>query len=313
MGKDWDHAVPGVDYWQEIIRVLKPGAHMLAFGGTRTFHRLACAIEDSGFEIRDTIMWIYGSGFPKSLDVSKAMDKLHGIEARKWEGWGTALKPAYEPILMCRKPFKGTVAQNVLKHGTGGINIDGCRIDGIAWKAHKATGLAKTKFFTDGETPVINKEPHENGRWPANVITDGSEEVIGLFPSSKGQQGNIKGTEKSHTGEDGTNCYGNYGRISTLKRVDNGSAARFFYTAKASKSERGEGNNHPTVKPMALIKYLITMVCPDGATILDPFTGSGTVGKAAIELGRKAILIELNPDYCKLINKRTTTMVGMGI
>jgi len=209
MGKEWDHGVPGIPFWQEALRVVKPGAHMLAFGGTRTHHRLMVAIEDAGWEIRDTLGWLYGSGFPKSLDVGKAIDKVAGAErvvigntgrdpyrlikfkeqdgcsrsptnedittpatdaAKQWNGWGTALKPAWEPIILCRKPLEGTVAQNVLKWGTGGINIDGCRIEGEPWKAHDATGLATVKFFTNGDTPIIHKEPHDKGRFPANLI-----------------------------------------------------------------------------------------------------------------------------------------------
>ena len=300
MGKRWDYDVPSVEVWAECLRVLKPGGHLLAFAGTRTQHRMACRIEDAGFEIRDMIAWVYGSGFPKSLDVSKAIDKAAGAErevtkhhvqsstrpnehagasahitmpnswditapatpeAQQWAGWGTALKPALEPITMARKPLTSTVAANVLEHGTGALNVDGCRVEGEPWKAHSATGLGSVKFFTEGETPVIEKAPHDAGRFPANLIHDGSEEVVGLFP------------------------------------VDTkGSAARFFYTAKASASER-QGVTHPTVKPLDLMAYLCRLITPPGGVVLDPFMGSGTTIKAAVGEGFQAIGIERDPVY----------------
>jgi len=284
MGKGWDHGVPGSEFWTEALRVAKPGAHLLAFGGTRMFHRLAVAIEDAGWEIRDCVMWVYGSGFPKSHNLSG-----------EWQGWGTALKPAWEPVIVARKPLVGTVAANVLAHGTGALNIDGCRVPGEPWKAHSATGLGSVKFFTEGETPVIDKVPHDAGRWPANVIYDGSDEVTALLND----------------------------------------AARFFYCAKASRKDRNEGcealiekalnwssgtknpgsfqsegtkkaakNHHPTVKPTELMRYLCRLVTPPGGVVLDPFMGSGSTGKAATIEGFDFIGIELEPEYFKIAQAR---------
>ncbi len=384
MGKNWDHGVPGIPYWKACLDVLKPGGYLLAFGGTRTFHRLTCAIEDAGFEIRDCIMWVYGSGLPKSLNVSKAIDKMrydrnqilqvtrwiriardaakksnkdiddtfgfagmaghwtstrsqpavptldqipklldvlgiqledvpaemreliwalngpkgkpgknwykreiigewnmpgrgkrspeqkYGLtadrgditadatdEAKTWAGWGTALKPAWEPIIVARKPLEGTVAANVLKHGTGAINIDASRVK---------------------HTEPI-KEP--GGRWPANLIHDGDQLVLDLFPETT--------TGKSTPGK---------------KPTDSGSAARFFYCAKASETDRDPDNNHPTVKPTNLMRYLVRLVTPPGGTVLDPFTGSGSTGKAAILEGFDFIGIDLDPEYIEIAERR---------
>jgi DNA modification methylase len=279
----------------ECLRVLKPGGHLLAFGGTRTYHRMACAIEDAGFEIRDSIHWTYGSGFPKSLDVSKAIDKMHGAErqiigvhtngatriydngegealsssidvtipatdaARQWDGWGTALKPSHEPIVVARKPLVGTVAGNVLAHGTGAINVDGCRVAGEPWKAHTATGLGTVKFFTEGDTPEIEKQPHAAGRWPANTILTHAADCTPDGGCGAGcpcaemdrQSGERPGfsTQRDITargGTDGTTTYGvGVGRLAPGIREgfnDTGGASRFFpafyYTAKASSAER---------------------------------------------------------------------------
>jgi site-specific DNA-methyltransferase (adenine-specific) len=333
MGKAWDASgiTYNVDVWRGCLRVLKPGGHLLAFGGSRTYHRLACAVEDAEFEVRDQIMWLYGSGFPKSLDVSKAIDKAAGVErevvlvptkrgnlpeqagvialgasgmtdistpvttnARKWQGWGTALKPAHEPIVVARKPFKGTVAANVLKHGTGAVNVDGSRV-GMEELPAQTAGQARIGTFKRD----VMVTPMRAGRFPANVIHDGSDEVVSRFP------------------------------------VDgNDTAARFFYTAKASRSEReygcdsqpaifaptmGDGiggkehnpetatpkrNNHPTVKPLDLMRYLIRLVTPPGGVVLDPFAGSGSTLVAARDLGFPAIGIEINPEYVELIEKR---------
>jgi DNA modification methylase len=331
MGKGWDHGVPGVDFWVEALRVLKPGGHLIAFGGTRTYHRLAVAIEDAGFEVRDCLMWLYGSGFPKSLDVSKAMDKqagdyvsrnsgryrsnaglsainngivqqgsgpaqwangAFGIKkqthapstdlAKEWHGWGTALKPAYEPAILARKPLRGTVADNVAQWGVGGLNIDGCRVG------------------------------DEGGRWPSNVILD--EEAAAALDAQSGV----------------------------------GGASRFFYTAKASRSEREAGldgvelqsigakgnglgrtcevcgasvlegcacdnrtysnqkraNHHPTVKPIALMRYMIRLVAPRGAVVLDPFMGSGSTGCAAMVEGMQFVGIDITPEYVDIARRR---------
>jgi hypothetical protein len=283
MGKKWDYNVPDVEVWKECLRVLKPGGHLLSFAGSRTYHRMAVNIEDAGFEIRDQIMWIYGSGFPKSMNIGKAIDKLHGNKRdiigvknyrpgwhknhtqnddswvgaedeggnitrgnSKFEGWGTALKPAHEPIVVARKPFSGTVAQNVLENGAGAINIDGCRVplgtekcpSGSAKRVYAANQYTTEKIYGG------NKITPKDGRFPANVIHDGSDEVVNLFPDRK-SGGKVRGTEQSRTGQNG--IYGQWGRVENKPFFDSGSASRFFYCAKASRSERGEGNNHPTV------------------------------------------------------------------
>jgi len=397
MGKQWDHGVPGEHFWREAMRVAKPGAHLLAFGGTRTFHRLAVAIEDAGWEIRDTIMWVYGSGFPKSLDVSKAIDAsvLHGGSnsrrikeanasrpgegrvrnsttnngvmgdailapkmtrdepatnaAREWSGWGTALKPAWEPIIVARKPLEGTVAANVLKWGTGAINVDGCRVGGepSPSAAMRASGRVPSSC-KPGEygdtiqnriTPERWQEARSGeqlGRWPANLIHDGSQMVLELFPvtTSGGVAGN-----RTHP-ENGQNCYGKYAPINYPKETsrpgDTGSAARFFYVAKASKADRDEGceglpqksglvgnkwtdqdyrsgdekpsvsrrNHHPTVKPTSLMRYLCRLVTPPGGTVLDPFMGSGSTGKAAVLEGFSFVGIEMQPEYVEIARCR---------
>lgn len=345
MGKHWDQGVPGVDFWVEALRVAKPGTHLLAFGGTRTYHRLACAIEDAGWEVRDCIAWVYGSGFPKSLNVSKAIDatirlggsntrrlrqteqetggdsyvlngKNNGILgeskkwdrkewfpttdlARQWSGWGTSLKPAYEPIIVARKPLAGTVAENVTAHGTGAMNVDGCRVS-----AEKATGWGGggSKLYEGG----LSREGGEArlqdaGRWPANLIHDGSADAVGLFPND-GEQ----------------------------------SAARFFYCAKASRRDREEGceglsdsveligaaghkinpmtgkpvvdlprkNHHPTVKPTDLMRYLCRLVTPPGGIVFDPFAGSGSTGKGAVLEGFNFIGIELDAEYAEIARAR---------
>ena len=335
MGKKWDNSgiAYDVELWSECLRVLKHGGHLLAFSGSRTYHRMAVAIEDAGFEIRDQIQWVYGSGFPKSHNVSKAIDKMQGAErevvgqeknfgaskasegkqafgdyagewdvtnpateaATQWDGWGTALKPAHEPICVARKPFTGTVAENVLKYGTGGINIDGCRVEGII------------------------------GRWPANFIHDGSEEVLAGFPDVK------SGIIKSHHNQNGKEA-GIYGAIEGLQTDrgfgDSGSASRFFYCAKASKKDRDEGvagvagvagvgalrdggrkslprqNNHPTVKPTDLMRYLCRLVTPPNGIILDPFTGSGSTGKAAILEGFRFVGFDMQSEYIEIASAR---------
>jgi site-specific DNA-methyltransferase (adenine-specific) len=351
MGKAWDAS--GIAYdgevWRQALRVLKPGGHLLAFSGSRTYHRMACAIEDAGFEIRDQIMWVYGSGFPKSLDVSKAIDKAAGAErevigaggrsgttrnamagdfagswdattpateaARQWSGWGTALKPAHEPICMARKPLQGTVAANVLRHGTGAINVDGCRVaatDGYekAWDRPVSTNIGAKggSFISEGiqHTIDISANKPEGGRWPANFIHDGSDEATAGL----------------------------------------GEAARFFYCAKASRSDREEGcddlplrtgaeavereegsagmdspragagrtastvkNHHPCVKPTDLMRYLVRMVTPPGGTVLDPFMGSGSTGKAATLEGFNFIGIEMDEDYLAIAQARINAAI----
>jgi len=335
MGRKWDGTgiANNVEMWSETLRIAKPGAHLLTFGGTRTYHRMACAVEDAGWEVRDCIMWIYGSGFPKSLDVSKAIDKTAPAteSAKQWEGYGTALKPAYEPVLVARKPLDGTVANNVQKHGCGAINIDGCRVEidpnvddpRLGGNGTWSTENAQKNVYGDySGNDRVGSSP--KGRFPANVIHDGSDEVVSRFPESAGQQGDVKGTEKSRTGDENTNCYGEYGRIPAAKRNDSGSAARFFYCAKASGSDRGNlpaqelplfgesvpefRNTHPTVKPTSLMEYLVTLVNmpTESMTILDPFSGSGSTGVACKNLGVNAILIEREKEYCEIIKQRLT-------
>jgi DNA modification methylase len=361
MGKGWDSTGiannPAV--WRAAFDCLKPGGHLLAFSGTRTYHRMVCAIEDAGFEIRDQIGWAYGSGFPKSLDVSKAIDKAAGAErpvirevsdrrddgtvyavghsgaitsgepitaaaAAAWQGWGTALKPAWEPIVVARKPLIGTVAANVLAHGTGALNIDGCRVGSEG--GTKGVNYAKTGLF--GKADI---EQLDAGRWPANLIHDGSDEVLAAFPQAKGQQGAVTGDEPSSK----TNAvYGAFnGRPASSPRGDTGSAARFFYCAKASKSDRNEGldaftpattsdgrakaadnayqrgkteraNTHPTVKPTELMRYLCRLITPPGGLVLDPFTGSGSTGKAAVLEGFRFVGCELSDEYVRIAEAR---------
>jgi len=355
MGKQWDGGDIAfrIDLWSEVLRVLKPGGHVAAFSGTRTYHRMAVAIEDAGFEIRDQLAWCYGSGFPKSHDVSKGIDRAAGAErevvgskldlpgyhlhghdggeafghglssstpetrlassqitapatdaARQWQGWGTALKPAWEPICLARKPLsEKTVAANVLRWGCGALNIDATRIEaeratgwggkaagGNTWDADNC-GLTK-----DGEArPVV-------GRWPANLCHDGSQEVLDLFPSPHGA-GSACGP-KWDRGEN-LNVYGkaNTGSATGSRHGDSGSAARFFYHAKASKNDRA-GSKHPTVKPVSLMQWLCRMITPPGGMVLDPFAGSGTTGEAAWREGFDCTLIERESEYIADIKRR---------
>jgi len=367
MGKSWDASgiAYSVEVWRQCLRILKPGGHMLAFGGSRTYHRLACAVEDAGFEIRDQIMWVYGSGFPKSHDVSKAIDKAAGAErevigyadphdprtamarsiyggkiqdepgqgnpitvpasseAKAWKGWGTALKPAHEPIVMARKPLEGTVANNVLTHGTGGINVDGCRVGDEVLPEHVA-GQAQIGTFERSNMVT----PERVGRWPANFIHDGSDEVLELFPETKGGTWNTtKGARPFNNDGEPT------GYTTTAQDKSNGSAARFFYCAKASTAERNAGleglpkkkadtrsdvaagiwkdmsaphqNHHPTVKPVTLMRYLVRLVTPPNGVVLDPFLGSGTTAVAAIHEGVRWFGFEINSDYADIASRRT--------
>lgn len=481
MGKAWDHGVPGVPFWVEALRVAKPGAYLLAFGGTRTFHRLACAIEDAGWELRDTIMWVYASGFPKATDRKKIPEG--------WEGWNTALKPAWEPIIVARKPLIGTVAANLLAHGTGALNIDGCRVptvgndDGRWGNGSRPGGFGDVGAAKGSSTP--NGRKHDAGRWPANVLHDGSEEVLAAFPNAPGQQGDLTGDEPSTPAK---NVYGKMnGAPAAQARRDSGSAARFFaqhqhsdddwlwstlslvsaagstfclqnesvasalsraateelpagsrcvvstapstnvtaselrqiateligaiqrtasacwhgqqhvehsqpgshanaavaheptgittitvshwksdgsaelatfsiiatnsepgakdsaerirYCAKASREDRNDGcdelptvvtdvlaghrsrrmeevkrpdgappatgkNNHPTVKPTDLMRWLCRLVTPPGGLVLDPFAGSGSTGRGAIAEGMRFVGIELDPEYARIAEAR---------
>jgi site-specific DNA-methyltransferase (adenine-specific) len=342
MGKRWDYDVPSVEVWAECLRVLKPGGHLLAFAGTRTQHRMAVRIEDAGFEIRDMIAWVYGSGFPKSLDVSKAIDKAAGAErevvgiagrsgsaracmagdfaggeyhatapatseAQQWQGWGTALKPAWEPVIVARKPLTGTVAANVLKYGTGAINIDGCRVDGTPRTTHADGNRQGTHPAPmDWGNRTEHAAPGASGRWPANLIHDGSDEVVAGFPQTT--SGDLTPyLNQSRNGHAGVNS-----EWKTVTRTgDSGSAARFFYCAKASKADRGEGNTHPTVKPTDLMRYLCRLVTPPGGTVLDPFAGSGSTGKAAILEGFQFIGIEREAEYLAIAEARISHASGL--
>ena len=355
MGKKWDSTgiAYNVELWKECLRALKPGGHLLAFGGTRTYHRMVCAIEDAGFEIRDCIQWIYGSGFPKSHDISKAIDKKFGAkrevvgyssnpngnsqgytgeryskkrqtkfgivqdqplktapstnEAKQWDGWGTALKPANEPIVLARKPIsEKTIAENVMKWGTGGLNIDGCRV-GTEQITIRGGGA---KYYDGYKSGLPNNSVNitNQGRFPANVILD--EEAGKMLDEQSGYSKSTIGRRNPNGMRNGVNknpeIYGEWNaqpdKISGYN--DEGGASRFFYCAKASKKERGEGNNHPTVKPLSLIKYLITLVTPPEGVCLDPFEGSGTHALACEELGFNYIGFELDKEYYEIAKNR---------
>lgn len=399
MGKRWDYDVPSVEIWEECLRVLKPGGYLLSFAGTRTQHRMAVRIEDAGFEIRDMIAWVYGSGFPKSLNIGKAVDKLQGNEREvvgtqmlggnaaqttkekggtyasntnavgvkpievtltkgtsEWEGWGTSLKPALEPITVARKPIEGNVAQNCLKWGVGGINIDGCRVGTEEMDTSKNRRDTKT---TKDLTWVMGKDGGGEikiGRFPANLIHDGSDEVKECFPESKSS--NAVRKNKVKTGLNG--IYNEYEAQDSFGFNDSGNASRFFYCAKASKSERNKGceglevsekftagnysqsptckdcnltlngtndhskcsgevyykemeskntkNHHPTVKPIALMEYLVKLVSKKGHTVLDPFSGSGSTLIACKKLKRNYIGMELDPEYIKIAEARLNSI-----
>jgi DNA modification methylase len=384
MGKSWDSS--GIAFnsavWAECLRVLKPGGHILAFGGSRTWHRIAVAVEDAGFEIRDSIAWLYGSGFPKSLDVSKAIDKASGyqgavigtelvdvgmqgghmhtgrersvversvversVEAQKWQGWGTALKPAFEPVIVGRKPLVGTVAANVLVWGTGGLNIDGTR---IGTESTQINVYESRRFFVDTQVGNQYESKIVQGRWPSNVMLD--EVTAGLVDE---QSGVLKsGANPVRRGSDGTRGvyaeFAGQSDVSPARGADSGGASRFFYVAKSSKRDRNEGldglgaqeiggkgnglartcvtcrasvldgcdcpdrtfanparqNFHPTVKPTDLMRQLVRLVTPPGGVVLDPFTGSGSTGKAAILEGFQFIGCELTKDYLPIIQGR---------
>ncbi len=304
MGCVWDNGETAFasEFWAEVLRVLKPGGHVASFSGTRTYHRMAVAIEDAGFEIRDQLAWVYGTGFPKSHNVGKAIDKAAGEptdEARKWAGWGTALKPGWEPICLARKPLIGTVAENVLKYGTGALNVDGCRVgttDTIR-EIHRNVSLGSSSgsIYNKAGKPGIYHQ-NDKGRWPANIVHDDSDEVVACFPNSDGAQGVVSGHEQSLTaGQNG--IYGKFARTASAPpRNDTGSAARFFYGAKADRSDR-IGSKHPTVKPVDLMRWLVRMVTPPGGLVFDPFAGSGTTGQAAWLEGMRCIMVEREEEY----------------
>ena len=371
MGKKWDYDVPSQAIWEECMRVLKPGGHLLSFAGSRTYHRMAVRIEDAGFEIRDQIMWVYGSGFPKSMDISKQIDKRAGVErkvigttkgkggenlnklsregkgdsdnakgmgayglgakqitidipltapatdeAKQYEGWGTALKPAHEPIVMARKPIaEKTVADNILEYGTGCINIDGCRVEFVS-DADRAESTNKNQHADFGSTMGTNQiygdysmlEPQNYnppGRFPANIIFD--EEAGKLLDE---QSGTSKSTGGRSGNKNGVGSNGIYGQYNGEVRDENpgfgdvGGASRFFYCPKTSKKDRDVDNIHPTVKPTDLMSYLIRLVTPKGGVVLDPFMGSGSTGKAAVREGMQFVGIERESEYFDIAEAR---------
>ena len=343
MGKRWDYDVPGVEIWEQCLRVLKPGGYLLAFAGTRTQHRMAVRIEDAGFEIRDMIAWMYGSGFPKSHNVSKGFDREAGIlkpefkgftvagsshnpnisktiptkgyvppapvtdEAKQWQGWGTALKPAMEPITMARKPFKGTVADNVQAYGTGAINIDGCRI---------GNDLIKTIAKSQGEGFQTDyngcEESTHIGRWPANVLHDGCEDVL----RGMGEAARFFYTAKAckEDRDDGCEMLEARGRTFAFQRCSicgkqkvnvPGSACQCVDPEWVDAVEHSPRQNfHPTVKPTDLMRYLCRMVTPPGGIVLDPFTGSGSTGRGAVLEGFRFIGCEMDADYIEIAKAR---------
>jgi len=295
MGKSWDGGSIAFDpdTWRAVFRVLKPGAHLLAFGGTRTSHRMTCAIEDAGFEIRDTLCWLYGSGFPKS----------HNLDG-DWQGWGTALKPAHEPIILARKPLIGTVAANVLAHGTGAINVDACRVVGDkSQRGERLTALGRMN--DDGWTPRATQAADTLGRWPANVVHDGSPEVEAAF-AAFGDDHASKFTPASER----RNRQQAFGMTEGVGYGDTGTASRFFYTAKADRADRAD-SKHPTVKPVDLMRWLVRMVTPPGGTVLDPFAGSGTTGEAAMLEVFNALLIERDATHAADIRHRIKRWSGL--
>lgn len=300
MGKAWDHGVPGEQFWKRIMRACLPGAPLLAFGGTRTHHRLIGAIEDAGWEIRDCLMWVYGTGFPKSHNIGKKVDG--------WNGYGTALKPAWEPICLAMNPLDGRYADNALTHGVVGLNVDGCRISANEKDIKRASVPSRNNLRYcegDGVGRSENKHDMSQGRWPANVIHDGSDEVVSGFPVLGKSTGGRR-HQKGGMGKSG--IYNQYNGISQKGDPgygDSGSASRFFYCAKASKRERGASNTHPTVKPLALMEYLLRLVTmPERNLILDPFTGSGSTGVACVRLGLPFIGIDNDPKSYEIAKAR---------
>ena len=301
MGMKWDGGDVAFrpETWAAVLRTLKPGAHLVAFGGTRTYHRMACAVEDAGFEIRDMLGWLYGSGWPKSAN-----------QEGEWEGWGTALKPALEPVVFARKPFTGTIPAQLAAHGTGALNIDACRVpldpsdplqDGITGRDGLATDTAERDGAGFGFKSV-DRAPGL-GRWPANVLHDGSPEVLEVFPAEAGAVSPVKGTERSSAVGNSGHVYRHRERAAGAFHGDRGSAARFFYCAKASPSDRSEGNVHPTVKPNALMRYLVRLITPPGGHVLDPFAGSGSTLLAALQEGFSVTGIELEEPYAETANR----------
>ena len=359
MGKTWDGGDVAFrpETWRLVYDVLRPGAFLAAFGGTRTQHRMACAIEDAGFEIRENLLWLYATGFPKSHNVSKGVDKTLGTigevipigdpvarmipgadqhkdgwaktngreyqpgeyipgspEAQAWDGYGTALKPAYEPIILARKPLDGTVAENALRHGCGGINIDGCRVGDEPTITRRSGGSGANGVY--GKDDRVFNRTNPPGRWPPNILHDGSPEVLEAF----GRFGDRpSGNVPAKRGAGGISTSGHSGQanVPNAGRIDNGgSVARFFpalgysdaglrmfYSSKAGKAERA-GSKHPTVKPLALMRWLVKLVTPPGGRVLDPFAGTGTTLAAARDNGFDATGIEMTDEYVTDILRR---------
>lgn len=313
MNKKWDSTgiAYNVELWKECLRVLKPGGHLLSFGGTRTYHRMACAIEDAGFEIRDQMQWIYGSGWPKGQDISKGIDKKlpSTDEAKQWNGWNTSLKPANEPICLARKPLsEKTVVANVLKWGTGGLNIDACRVktnERITNHSRSAeAAISKGKYGNSKAQDTHQTDGQKQGRFPSNVIFD--EEAAKILDDQSGtlKSGYMKADHPYGLGN-GQNVYGKLtGKTQQDTIGDSGGASRFFYCAKSSRKERGAFNNHPTVKPIKLMEYLVSLVTPTNGLVLDPFAGSGTTLLAAQNKNFNYLGFELDSHYCEIANKR---------
>jgi len=359
MEKDWDHDVPGPEYWRAVARVCKPGAMMLAFGGTRTYHRLICAIEDAGWEIRDCLMWLYGQGFPKAADIGKMIDKAKGAvrevvgtklgqrgysladngrtnevygdlhnpeaecaitapatpEAAKWTGWANALKPAWEPIVLAMKPLDGTLAHNAQRWGVAGINIDAARIGhnpGYRYNADRNGtifhGQQGERIRQSAEKKGSQYIESTKGRWPANVLLD--EDAAALLDKQSGPLASGSNNIRTRSGD---GYHGRLGKAGDAQVAygDSGGASRFFYCGKATRKERGPGNDHPTVKPVKLMEYLLTLLStPEGGVILDPFAGSGTTLLAAQRLGRRSIGVELTEHNCEIARSRLLASGG---
>lgn len=350
MAKKWDYDVPSVDVWRECLRVLKPGGHMLVACGTRTQHRMVVNIEDAGFEIRDVVTWLYGQGFPKSLDVSKAIDKEAGADrevvgksertshmlrpegakgdrlsqtyevgqrvqlpitapataaAREWEGWGTALKPSAEFWTLCRKTLsEPTVAKNVLKWGTGALNIDGCRVgnDVVTTRLATREGGGGQAFGQGGVGRSVVGEAHV-GRFPANLILD--EEAAKALDAQSGDLGKSQGGGMNRSSKARSSyAWDGHEKVKEVGYGDSGGASRFFYIAKSSKKDRGEGNIHPTCKPTTLMAYLCRLITPPGGLVLDPFAGSGSTGVGALREGFQFIGIEREEQYVAIAKER---------
>jgi len=315
MGKTWDNS--GIAYslelWQQCLRVLKPGGHLLAFSGSRTYHRMVVSIEDAGFEIRDMISWISNKTFPKSLNIGKAIDKIADANTNKWQGWGTGLKPTVEPIVMARKPVEGTVANNVLTYGTGGLNIDASRIAASDqeqlskfWDRNQSESKDGAVGYVAQKNIDLRDYKPVDGRWPANLILD--EQAAELVDKQSGDVRLAVGPKVKIGSFDFKPGQESKGSKMIQGKEVKGGASRFFYVARASKPDRNEGledaNNHPTVKPTELMRYLVKLITPPGGTVLDPFTGSGSTGKAAILEGFDFIGIELTEDYWPIIEGR---------